>query len=123
MDVHIVSRVAITEDPEKITAAIHNLFPGASIRQQETTQASRLLATTTSLDQFKTMLEKQKIRDTARTILRDAHRGDRVIFTLHKQAAYAGKVNFATVDHPLGHLEVTIQDENIEELIRWLTEK
>ena len=117
MDVRIAARVAVTEDPEKVAAAIRHLFPQASIQHQE----SRLVATTTSLNQFKILLEKQKIRDTARTILQESRHGDRLTFNLHKQAAYAGKVNFATVDHPLGHLEVIIHDDAIPSLINWLT--
>ena len=120
MDVRIVARVAVTEAVDKVTMAITNLFPDAMV-QQQSTDSMQLVATTTSLDHFKTLLEKQKIRDTARTLLQAARHGDRVSFTLHKQAAYAESVNFATVTHPLGHLEVTIQDDHIEELIGWLT--
>jgi predicted RNA binding protein with dsRBD fold (UPF0201 family) len=42
-------------------------------------------------------------------------------FSLHKQAAFVGSVNFATVDHPLGHLEVTIENDHLSTLIEWLT--
>jgi predicted RNA binding protein with dsRBD fold (UPF0201 family) len=121
MDVRIVARVGPTEDMDKVTAAIRNLFPRASVEPQEPSERTLLVATTTSLDRFKTLLEKQKIRDTARAILHAARQGDHLSFTLHKQAAYSGIVNFATVDHPLGHLEVTVRDDNIEEFITWLT--
>ena len=58
MDVRVSARVTATEDSDKVTTAILNLFPRAEVRQQE----SRIIATTTSLDHFKTLLEKQKIK-------------------------------------------------------------
>lgn len=118
MDVTISALVTITENPEKVTAAILNVFPEAIVELQE----HLLVATTSCLDQFKGLLRNQKIQNTAGQVLHAAHRGSSLSFDLHKQAAYAGVINFAVVDHPLGNLHVTINDANIESLIDWLTE-
>ncbi|OYT61090.1 hypothetical protein B6U81_03835 [Thermoplasmatales archaeon ex4484_30] len=40
-----------------------------------------------------------------------------------KEAAYVGKINFLTVKHPMGGIEVVVKADDIASIINWLTEK
>ncbi|HDS59171.1 MAG TPA: coaE operon protein [Thermoplasmatales archaeon] len=118
MEVSISAPVSATEDPERVKSAICNLFPEAAVQAHP----DRLEASAHSLDMFRELLKKQQIRDTARQVLRHARRDHHLAFALNKQAAYAGAVNFAVVGHPLGVIQVTVEAEDPEALIDWLTE-
>ena len=49
--------------------------------------------------------------------------GNRIVFFLNKQAAYAGHVSFSAPDgeSPLGPIQVIVETENPEHVINWLT--
>lgn len=119
MEVSISAPVSATEDPERVKRAICNLFPEAAVQAHP----DRMEASTRSLDMFRELLKKQQIRDTARQVLRHARRNHHLAFALNKQAAYAGAVNFAVVDHPLGVIQVTVRADDVDRLIDWLTEE
>ena len=66
------------------------------------------------------------IRDAVRSHLRMCTTEDgRLVFHLNKQVAYAGHVSLCDPEgeSPLGPITVEIEDENVHELINWLTEK
>jgi len=48
--------------------------------------------------------------------------GNRLVFYLNKQAAYAGHVSFSAPEgeSPLGPIQVIIETENTDQLIDWL---
>ena len=48
--------------------------------------------------------------------------GNRIVFFLNKQAAYAGHVSFSAPEgeSPLGPIQVVIETENPEQVIDWL---
>jgi predicted RNA binding protein with dsRBD fold (UPF0201 family) len=108
-----------TEDSRKVTQAVLNLFPSAKVEIRE----HQLIARTDNIDEFKDLLEKQRIRDTARAQLLKRTYDHGIIFRLNKQAAYFKKVNFSVIDHPLGEIKVDIQCEKPNELINHLTKK
>lgn len=89
-----------------------NIFPDLQIEQAD----GELVGTTESLENMKELLERQKIRSAARKVFRTSVEGNRLTFRLNKQAAFMGKVNFAEKS-PLGDIDVTVEDENMEELI------
>ena len=76
-----------------------------------------------SLERFKMILQRDRIRAAARSVLRRSLDGNRLIFFLNKQAAYAGHVSFSAPEgeSPLGPIQVTVETENPELLINWLT--
>jgi predicted RNA binding protein with dsRBD fold (UPF0201 family) len=51
--------------------------------------------------------------------------GNRIVFFLNKQAAYAGHVSFSAPEgeSPLGPIQVILETENPEQLIDWLAGK
>lgn len=114
--VTIETTVKPTENVYKIKAAILNIFPQAQFTETE----GRLHAETSSLERMRGMFRNQRIRDTARGILRQAREGTRIIFSLNKQAACAGKINFAPPS-PLGPIEVVVEDDDVDKVIDFLT--
>ena len=102
-----------TEDVEKIRTAILNLFPVSAI----TSDTDQVRATTDSLERFKTMIRNQKILDSIRNKLLAGISSDSTTISLNKQAAVVNRVSLSEGRTPLGHIEVTIESEDIERLI------
>lgn len=112
-DVEIVTELHLTEDPAKVTEAVRRLFPDAEVEAGD----GYIRARTGDLTRVKELVEDQEIQDTARTQLRHGRTGDRLTVTLSKQAAYAGALNFAVGDSPLGDLDVTVRAEDLDLVI------
>jgi hypothetical protein len=115
-----------TEDPEKVLRAVHNLFPNCSptvVRNDE--RHAKLEASMTrleDLDNLKTIIRQEVIRDAARKMLLKSVSGSSIVVHLNKQAAFAGKASFCERydESPLGPVTLTITAENPEQLIDWL---
>jgi predicted RNA binding protein with dsRBD fold (UPF0201 family) len=104
-----------TESESKVKKAVKNLFPLIEVTVSE----EGLYGTSndmTSLDRLKELLEVQKIRSTAHTILKRSLSGDSLTFYLNKQAAFMGKVNFSE-DCPLDPITVSLTGEDLPALI------
>ena len=105
-----------SEDPEKVRQAIMNIFPDAAI----SVNGNEMNASPANMEHFGEQIRKQKILDTARSVMIKGRRGDRSVFRLNKQAAYAGKISFAEERTVLGTMNVTVEAENITEFIELL---
>jgi len=110
--VRVETPVRPTESPEKVIAAVRNLFPDLTIESVD----DRLVGTTESLDHLRERIRDQRIRDTARRQLLAGRRGDRTTVSLNKQAAAVGVVNFA-VGGPLGDILVEIESDDLKAVI------
>ncbi|MEA2053846.1 MAG: RNA-binding domain-containing protein [Candidatus Thermoplasmatota archaeon] len=122
MNIEIIVPVKNTEDSSKVKQALFNIFPDAVIEEKE----GMLIGKAKSFENFKKLLEMQRIRDTVKVFLGKRVRNGTLSFKLNKEAAYAGKINFVIVSHPMGEIKVTIKEKNeeaLEEFIDWLTEK
>jgi predicted RNA binding protein with dsRBD fold (UPF0201 family) len=108
-----------TEDTEKVIQAIRNLFPDAQIDMKNT----HLVAYSNTLEKVRELLKRQRIRDSARSLLFKGCQENFLVFKLNKQVAFMDKVNFSVVDHPLGDITVNITCDNPQELIDYLTLK
>ncbi len=117
MNINIKVKVHPTEDEERVRKAIHNIFPDAEID----TTGSDLEASAYSLGEFARKITDQRIRDTARSVLRRSISDEKITFHLNKQAALAGKVNFTDGNSVLGDIEVRITTAEPEDLINHLT--
>jgi len=106
-----------TESLAKVELAIVNLFPDASFSRED----DEVEATASTFHTLREKIRNQKIRDSARSVLRQGVDGDLVRFSLNKQAAYAGRVSFAA-NSPLGDLEVVIQGGDPDIVIDELAE-
>ncbi|HLE46485.1 MAG TPA: RNA-binding domain-containing protein [Thermoplasmata archaeon] len=106
-----------TESLPKVKIAIVNLFPDARfVREHDVVEAE-----SASLDALRDRIRGQKIRDAARGALLAGVDGPRLRFTLNKQAAYVGKVSFAT-GSPVGDLEVEMEDGDPERIVDAIAE-
>jgi predicted RNA binding protein with dsRBD fold (UPF0201 family) len=101
-----------TENSDKVMMSMLNIFPDLQIEASD----EELVGTTESVENLEELLRKQKIRSAARSIFRKSVEDNKLRFSLNKQVAFVGKVNFAE-GAPLGDIEVTIEDDNIESLI------
>jgi len=122
VEIKITAPIKSTEDSSRVKQAVLNIFPDAAMEEHE----GKLEGTVSNAENLKRMLETQKIRDTAQWFLKKNVKGGKLSFKLNKQAAYAGKVNFAIFAHPMGEIEVQItpeKNESIDDFIEWLTEK
>jgi predicted RNA binding protein with dsRBD fold (UPF0201 family) len=115
-----------TEDPEKVSRAVHNLFPDASLITVRTdTRHAKLEATMNRLEdlqKLRSLLRQEVIRDAARKVFYQGLSGSSIVVHLNKQAAFAGKVSFCDRydESPLGPITLTITTENAEQLLDWL---
>jgi predicted RNA binding protein with dsRBD fold (UPF0201 family) len=69
---------------------------------------------------FAEQIRKQRILDTARSVMMKGRRGERTVFRMNKQAAYAGKISFAEERTILGTMNVTVEADDITEFIEKL---
>lgn len=103
--VRVTTPVFPTEDSERVREAIQKLFP----RIELTLADGELSGECHELDRFVDRIHEQAIVDTARDVFLSNRRDDSFSFSLKKQAAYEGVVNFA-VGNPdeLGEIAVTV---------------
>lgn len=115
-----------TEDPEKVSRAVSNLFPKANLITLKTdARHSKLQATMTglgALENLKSVLRQEAIRDAARRLLLHAVSGSSIVVHLNKQAAFAGKASFCDRydESPLGPITLTITSDDPERIVDWL---
>jgi len=105
-----------SEDPEKVLRAVKNIFPDIG----QSTEDNAIAGDTANLEHFAAQIRRQRILDTARSVMMKGRRGERTIFNLNKQAAFAGKISFTEERTILGTINVTIAADNITEFIEAL---
>ena len=115
MNIEISVPLYPTESKSKVEKALKTLFPMMEfvLAGGYYTGKSRDI---TCLNHFKELLEMQRIRDTAHTILKRSLLNDSLVFYLNKQAAFMGKVNFSE-KCPLDPITVSIKGRNLIILI------
>lgn len=116
IDVRIEVPVRDTEVTDRVADAVQNVFPNAEVGSE----AGRLVAETHTLDPFSDLLHEQEILDTARREFFKTADETGFSFSLKKQAAFQGVVNFAvgTADE-LGTIDVrvTVREPDVESFI------
>ena len=106
VDVEITAPVYGTEVEERVAAAIRELFPSADPE----VRPGELHATVHDLEHFSTLLHRQEILDTARSVFFRNRRGEAFSFRLKKAAATQGVVNFELEDAgELGAIAVRVR--------------
>ncbi|MEM0202851.1 MAG: AAA family ATPase [Archaeoglobaceae archaeon] len=109
VEVEIETFVHPTEEEEKVVKAIRNLFPDAKIEIED----RRVFAVARDLKQFKELLKRQRISDTARSELLRGRRGNEIVVFLNKQTATVSRINFCEEDVALSPLKVTFRLINV----------
>lgn len=119
IDVRIEAPVRDTEVTDRVSDAVHNLFPTAELDHQSGT----LVGETHSMDAFSEQLHEQEILDTARREITRREGEEGFSFALKKQAAFKNVINFA-VGSPdeLGDIEVhvTVAEPGVEAFIDYI---
>ena len=126
--VYVEAEVNPTEDEEKVKTAINNIVGNATFTASPAYKGAILKAEAKgqeSLIKLRNILRSDRIRDAARKMLFRAIHGDKIIFCLNKQVAFAGHVSFSeeTAESPLGPIRVTIESTNPVQVVEWLAEK
>ncbi len=104
-----------SEDPDKIRAALANIFPTGEFELGEKGMTGQA-----DLVQFSALIRRQRILDTARGQMQKGTRGShtKTSFNLNKQVATVGKVSFVDYRTVLGTINVTVEtDGDIDLLI------
>ena len=115
-----------TEDEGKVMQSILNIFDPDTVEKIDMGDYVLIRAYSerlTSLQKLHRLLRSQEILEAARAYMLKNAKGDRLSITLHKQAAYQGKVSLLTWDEesPLGPIKVTIEYRgDIKDVIDWL---
>jgi len=102
-----------TEDLERVSKALLNLFPEAEVNAFE----DQVEARTTDLSRFKQLIRNHKILDSTRAVMLRGIDGQTILFQLNKQAAFVGKISFAEGKVPMGPITVEISVTDPEALI------
>jgi predicted RNA binding protein with dsRBD fold (UPF0201 family) len=89
-----------------------NIFPDLQIERT----GEELVGVTESVETLEKLLKELRIRSAARTLFLRSTEGNKLRFRLNKQVAFVGKVSFAERSS-LGDIDVTIEDENLTDLI------
>ncbi|MFC7008903.1 RNA-binding domain-containing protein [Halalkalicoccus salilacus] len=102
----ITAPINNTEVGDRVADAMENLFPNAELDRRR----GEIVATTHSLERFSELLHRQEILDTARSEFFRRQSGPYFSFSLKKQAAFQGVVNFAVGNESeLGDIDVEVR--------------
>ena len=119
IDVRIEVPVRDTEVTDRVDDAVRNVFPDAEPVHED----GRLVAEAHTLDAFSDVLHEQEILDTARRVFLRNSTDEGFAFSLKKQAAFEGVVNFA-VGEPdeLGEIdvEVRVREPDVESFVDYV---
>jgi uncharacterized protein len=116
------ARVNPTEDLDKVIEAISNIFKFDELEIGE----GYVIVTgeSESLLDLRESLKIRKIRDTAQRMFLKGAEGNKIIFSLSKQAALVSTPNFVDREmSSLGEIDVTIETDDVEGFIEWITAK
>jgi len=113
-----------TEDPEKVKQAILRIIDPEEV-VVEGGDYKRVVAYSTkleSLERLRRLLRVERILDSARGAMKKGLGKDRLVFYLHKQALYAGRLSFVSGDNesPLGAVRVEIEHPEPRRVLDWL---
>jgi len=116
IDARIVVPVNDTEVTDRVEDAVRNLFPDVEFEHT----GGELVGETHSLERFSERLRDQEILDTARREFFKHVDDEGFRFSVKKQAAFKGVINFS-VGNPdeLGDVEVavTVHDPDVESYV------
>ena len=107
IEVSLKTELRPGDDAVNIAAAIHTLFPDASVKEFSnqsfpSQQYDEIECSHLSFDIFLEQLRKQSILDTAMDAMGIHLEGNQTKFNVSRLAAFAGKIAFTYEDEPLG---------------------
>jgi predicted RNA binding protein with dsRBD fold (UPF0201 family) len=124
-EITVRTRLYRTESREKVEDAVLNLFPDAEFEETgERDEDLELVATAgeESVERLRELIDEQEINETAYEKLHEAKLGDTLAFSLSKQPATVGRVNFDVGGHELGAVHVRIEADDPDALVEYVTQ-
>jgi uncharacterized protein len=116
------AKVNPTEDRNKVIKAISNVFKYDELEIGDGYVS--VIGGKESLRDLRESLKNRKIRDTAQRMFLKGVEGDKITFSLSKQAALVSIPNFVDREmSALGEIDVTIETDDVEAFIEWMTAK
>mgnify|MGYP001774142067 CR=1 FL=1 len=124
-EITVKTEIRNTEDEGKVRTAIENVinFERLDISQEGDKRYYIAKAyTLKALDKLANLIRRQRIELTARSIFEKSLKNNNISFKLNKQAAFANKVSFVTVEGEatLGAIEVDILAEDPRKIIDYI---
>jgi len=127
VEVLVEAPVYPTEDPEKVRRAVENVLFGAEYELKPSPGGlGQVLVARAggreALSKLRALIRMERISDAARAVLLGGVMGDRMVFYLNKQAAYARHISFSepTGESPLGPIKFEVRCRDPRSLIDWL---
>jgi predicted RNA binding protein with dsRBD fold (UPF0201 family) len=122
--VELRATVSPSEDPQKVLAAMRNVFGDCDYSADEGPDSIRLRsASSLCLQRLHDQLRDRHVRDAARRLMLASLEGKVLPLKLNRQAAAAGVLALCSsaVESPLGPLNLEIESDDAAKLIDWLT--
>ena len=117
IEISVQTPIHETEAQDKVECAIRNIFPDAALERSN----NLIRGTSHTLETFARLLRVQRIRSAAYVELMKRVKSDSFEFTLNKQAALVGKVNFW--QDPLGPIFVRVVAPSPDKVIEEITDE
>ncbi len=119
------AEVRPTEDRDKVATAISNLFPGPLIERREGERVFLTMETDRvgSLDRFRMIIHRDRIRAAAGAVLRRGSSQEGILVFLNKQVAFVSHVSFCEPEgeSPLGPIRLFIETSDSFRVVNWMT--
>jgi predicted RNA binding protein with dsRBD fold (UPF0201 family) len=125
VEITVRTKAHRTESREKVEDAVLNLFPDAEFEETEERDEDLELVATAgeeSVERLRELIDEQEINETAYEKLHEAKLGDTLAFSLSKQPATVGRVNFDVGGHELGAVHVRIEADDPDALVEYVTQ-
>jgi len=116
VEISVRTPIHETEAQDKVERAIRNIFPDAALERSD----NLIKGTSHTLETFASLLRAQRIRSAAHIELMKRVSFNSFEFTLNKQAALVGKVNFW--QDPLGPIFVRVVVASPDKVIETITD-
>jgi predicted RNA binding protein with dsRBD fold (UPF0201 family) len=122
--VELRATVSPSEDPQKVLAAMRQVFGDCEYSVDEGEASIRLRSgSSRCLQRLHDQLRDRHVRDAARRLMLASLEGKVLPLKLNRQAAAAGVLALCSsaVESPLGPLNLEIEADDAEKLVDWLT--
>lgn len=128
IEVNVEVDVNPTEDADKVKVAVQRVLGDINLELIEEGGRARLTGRMEGLEalaRFYDLLRRERILDSARSVLLRGVQGKKIVFFLNKQVAYMGHISFSQPygESPLGPIRVEILCDEPQSLIDWLAPK
>jgi len=122
--VELRATVSASEDPQKVLAAMRQVFGDCDYSVDEGAASIRLRSSSSRcLQRLHDQLRDRHVRDAARRLMLASLEGRVLPLKLNRQAAAAGVLALCSnaVESPLGPLNLEIEADDLGKLVDWLT--